>query len=412
MSGKVFVTEIGVLSPIGNSWKEFEQNMFDGKSGISAIRGKAVDANFPVGHAGLVDDSQLPTNEQLGLPSDQLTNSLRFSVLSAMQCLEKLPGKFPIDSMVYGTAGGVFFEMVADSFNSLNPETFKWDRTRSEYGLEKLYEAILAKQKTPISKTNLVSMNSACASGNHAVGLAYQRIKAGDWDRCLVTVVDAGAWQSQIMNFHLLQALNSKDIPPEKASAPFSKARAGFVKSEASASILLESEKAVRERGARPLAQVMGFGLTSDAYRITDGRDDGLCVAKAMELAVETAGLQLEQIDYINAHGTSTPLNDRVETMSIKKLFGDRAYKIPVSSLKSQVGHSTVAAGGLETIACVSMLLNQKLAPTINFDEADPECDLDYVPNQARPAKVNYILSNNLGFGGQNASLVFGKADA
>jgi len=412
MSGKVFITEIGVLSPIGNSWKDFEQNMFAGRSGISAIRGKAVDPNFPVGHAGLVDDSKLPSNEQLGLPTDQLTNSLRFSLLSAMQCLEKVSGRFPIDSVVYGTAGGVFFEMVADSFNSLHPETFQWDRTRSEFGIEKLNEAIQAKQNKPIEKKNLVSMNSACASGNHAVGLAYQRVKAGEWDRCLVTVVDAGAWQSQIMNFHLLQALNSQDVSPDKASAPFSKNRAGFVKSEASASILIESEKAAKERGAKPLAEVMGFGLTSDAYRITDGRDDGLCVAKAMELAVQTAGLKLDQIDYINAHGTSTPLNDRVETMSIKKLFGERAYKIPVSSLKSQVGHSTVAAGGLETIACVSMLLHQRLAPTINFDEADPDCDLDYVPNQSRPAKLKYVLSNNLGFGGQNASLVFGKADS
>lgn len=411
MSGKVFITEIGVLSPIGNSWKDFEQNMFAGKSGISAIRGKAVDQNFPVGHAGLVDDSQLPTNEQLGLPTDQLTNSLRFSLLSTMQCLEKLPKQFPIDSVVYGTAGGVYFEMVADSFNNLDPNSFQWDRTRSEYGIEKLNQAIQARQNKPIPAKNLVSMNSACASGNHAVGLAYQRVQAGEWDRCLVTVVDAGAWQSQIMNFHLLQALNSQDVPPEKASTPFSKNRAGFVKSEASASILIESEKAAKERGAKPLAEVCGFGLTSDAYRITDGRDDGLCVAKAMELAIQTANIKLDQIDYINAHGTSTPLNDRVETMAVKKLFGDRAYKIPVSSLKSQVGHSTVAAGGLETIACVSMLQHQTIAPTINFDEADPECDLDYVPNTSRPAKLNYILSNNLGFGGQNASLVLGKVN-
>lgn len=410
MTGKVYISEIGVLSPIGNSWSEFEQNMFAGKSGISGIRGKVVDKDFPVGFAGLVDDRNLPKNEQLGLPPDQLTNSLRFSLLTAMQCLEKIPAKFPIDSVVYGTAGGVFFEMVADSFNQLD-ENFCWDRTRSEFGIEALQSAIESRQKKPIPTKNLISMNSACASGNHAVGLAYQRVKAGEWDRCLVTVVDAGAWQSQIMNFYLLQALTSADVPPEKASAPFSKRRSGFVKSEASASILIESEKAVKERGGKPLAEVMGFGLTSDAYRITDGRDDGLCVSKAMMLAVETAGLKLDQIDYINAHGTSTPLNDRVETMAIKKTFGDRAYKIPVSSLKSQVGHSTVAAGGLETIACVSMLQKQMLAPTINFEEADPDCDLDYVPNQSRPAKVNYILSNNLGFGGQNASLVFGKVE-
>jgi 3-oxoacyl-[acyl-carrier-protein] synthase II len=213
------------------------------------------------------------------------------------------------------------------------------------------------------------------------------------------------------MNFYLLHALTSDEVAPQKASRPFSKTRSGFVKSEGSASLLLESEKAVKERGAKPLAQVCGYGMTSDAYRITDGREDGLCVAKAMELAIQSAGLTIDDIDYINAHGTSTPLNDRVETAAIKRVFGERAYKIPVSSLKSQIGHSTVAAGGSESIACVSMLQKQMLAPTINYDEPDPECDLDYVPNVSRKADVNYILSNNLGFGGQNASLVFGKAD-
>lgn len=385
--------------------------MFKGRSGISNVRGVHVAEDFPVPYAGVVDDSQLPTTQDLGLPESKNSNNVRYTMLSSMQCLEKLPKEYPLDGIIYGTAGGIYFELILETFKEFDPKGFNWDRTRSETGIEMMYRYVQGRQSKEIPRNNLISMNSACASGNNAVGLAYQRIKAGVWDRCLVTVVDSGAWPSQLMNFYLLHALTSDEVPPEKASRPFSKTRSGFVKSEGSASLLLESEKAVKERGAKPLAQVCGYGMTSDAYRITDGREDGLCVAKAMELAMQTAGVTINDIDYINAHGTSTPLNDRVETAAIKRVFGDRAYKIPVSSLKSQIGHSTVAAGGFESIACVSMLQKQLLAPTINYDEKDPECDLDYVPNVARKADVKYILSNNLGFGGQNASLVFGRAD-
>lgn len=411
MSSKVYVTDVGIINPLGNDWQTFEDNMFKGRSGISNVRGVHVAEDFPVPYAGVVDDSKLPTTEELGLPESKNSNNVRYTMLSSMQCLEKLPKDCPLDGIIYGTAGGIYFELILETFKEFDPKSFNWDRTRSETGIEMMYRYVQGRQSKEIPRNNLISMNSACASGNNAVGLAYQRIKAGIWDRCLVTVVDSGAWPSQLMNFYLLHALTSDEVAPQKASRPFSKTRSGFVKSEGSASLLLESEKAVKERGAKPLAQVCGYGMTSDAYRITDGREDGLCVAKAMELAIQSAGLTIDDIDYINAHGTSTPLNDRVETAAIKRVFGERAYKIPVSSLKSQIGHSTVAAGGSESIACVSMLQKQMLAPTINYDEPDPECDLDYVPNVSRKADVNYILSNNLGFGGQNASLVFGKAD-
>jgi 3-oxoacyl-[acyl-carrier-protein] synthase II len=406
---RVFITGVGVISPLGNSWTTFEKNMFEGRSGISGIRGKVVAENFPVPYAGVVDDRGLPSGMDLGLPSDLQTNGARYSLLSTMQCLEKLPSSDVIDAVVYGTAGGVHFEMVIDTFQEFDAQKFPFERARAEFGMHEICRVLEVRQSKSIEKRNQITMNSACASGNHAVGLAFQHIRSGRWKRALVNVVDSGAWPSQIMNFYLLHALTSADVPPEKASCPFSLKRSGFVKSEASASLLIESEVSARARGAEIFGEVKGFGLTSDAYRITDGREDGLCVGRAMEDAVRSAGLELEQIDYINAHGTSTPLNDRLETQAIKNVFGKKAYQIPVSSLKSQVGHSTVAAGGLETIACLSMLKEQKLAPTINYDEPDPECDLDYVPNVARETRVNYILSNNLGFGGQNASLVFGK---
>jgi 3-oxoacyl-[acyl-carrier-protein] synthase II len=213
------------------------------------------------------------------------------------------------------------------------------------------------------------------------------------------------------MNFYLLNTLTTADVPAQEASRPFSMDRSGFVKSEAAVSLLMETRESAEERGAGILAEVCGFGLTTDAYRLTDGREDNLCVIRAMEQAIETAGIQKEEIDYISAHGTSTLLNDRLETMAIKRVFGDRAYGIPVSSLKSQIGHPTVASGGVETVACTLMLQRQRLAPTINLKVRDPECDLDYIPDKSRNTEVEYILNNAFGFGGQNACIVLKRAE-
>jgi 3-oxoacyl-[acyl-carrier-protein] synthase II len=209
------------------------------------------------------------------------------------------------------------------------------------------------------------------------------------------------------MNFYTLGALTTDDVAPEKASRPFALDRSGFVRGEASATLLLESRESAEARGAKIYGKITGYGMTSDAYRLTDGRDDGLSVIHAMKTAVQSSGSSLDEVDYINAHGTSTPLNDRLESKSIKTLFGDNAKNIPISSLKSQIGHSTIASGAVEAIACLLMIEEQKISPTINYNHADPECDLDYVPNVAREAKLKKVLSNSLGFGGQNACLLF-----
>lgn len=408
---KVVVTGMGVISPIGNNVPEFTERMFRGDSGISDVRGTLVAADFPVPFAGVVDDSALPTSEELGIRTNEmLSKNLKFGLLATREAIAELPLTEKIDGLVYGTAAGVFFEMVHDSFNQFDTNNFWWDRTRSEFGAELIAKFLKERGHGEIPSRRIVSVNSACASGNHAVGIAMHMIRSGRWQRALAGGVDSGGWGSNLMNFHMLNALTVADGPAAKASRPFSKDRSGFVKAEGAGLLLLESEESARRRGAKILAEVAGFGLTSDAYRLTDGREDGLCVKQAMKQAITDAGLQESDIDYINAHGTSTPLNDRLETLAIKETFGERAYQIPVSSLKSQVGHSTVAAGAIESVACVAMLQAQKLAPTINLDTPDPECDLDYVPNVARAARVNAILSNNLGFGGQNAMLVFKKA--
>ncbi len=407
----VVVTGYGIISPLGCSIGDFERRMFAGESGVIDIRGNLVDKNFPVPFAGVVDDSSLKTAEELGLKFDLSTKGLRFALLSVLQALDYLPENVQLDAIFYGTATGVYFELALETLRKFDPDNFLWGRTCGEWCLEVLARNCEERGHGKLTLDRLVSLNTACATGNQAIGLAYQALKTGRMKRCLAGGVDSGAWESHLMNFYLLSALTTADVPAHEASKPFSKDRTGFVKGEAAATLLMETRQSAEERGARILAEVCGFGFTSDAYRLTDEREDGLCVVKAMEQAVEAAGIEKSEIDYINAHGTSTPLNDRLETMAIKKFFGDYAYDIPISSLKSQMGHPTIASGAAEAIACILMLQRQKVAPTINLKVSDPECDLDYVPNVSRDVNVRYAMSNSLGFGGQNASLVLKRSE-
>jgi len=210
------------------------------------------------------------------------------------------------------------------------------------------------------------------------------------------------------MNFHLLGTLSTDPGPATQVSRPFSAGRSGFVLGEGAATLVLEERTAAERRGATILGSIAGYATTSDSYRVTDGRSDVRGAIAAMRGAVEDAGS--EQIDAISAHGTSTRMNDRLETLAIEAAFGPAARSIPVISLKSQIGHCLAAAGALEAVASILMLAEQKLAPTINYTERDPECDLDYVPNRSREASINTILSNNFGFGGQNSCVVLEKA--
>jgi 3-oxoacyl-[acyl-carrier-protein] synthase II len=407
----VVITGYGLISPLGNSIGEFERRMFAGDSGIIDIRGKLVAADFPVPFAGVVDETGLPSADAMGLPPEKFTKGLRYTMLATMQALSDLPEGLPFDGIIYATPGGVFHELILETFRSLESDSTIYDRTRAEALLEFIVKYLDERGNGKCAPERLITINSACASGIHTIGLAYQFLKAGRWNRCIIGGITAGAWESTLMNFYLLNALTTADVPAHEASRPFSADRSGFVKSEAACTILMETRESAEQRGAEILAEVCGFGLTTDAYRLTDGREDNLCVIRAMEQAIETAGIQKEDIDYINAHGTSTPLNDRLETIAIKKVFGEYAYKIPISSLKSQIGHPTVTSGVIETVACILMLKRQRLAPTINLKVKDPECDLDYIPDKSRDAAVKYILNNALGFGGQNACIILKKAE-
>ncbi len=255
---------------------------------------------------------------------------------------------------------------------------------------------------------NITSV-TACASSNNAIGDAYKLLQRGDADVMITGGTEAPIIPLSIAGFCSMKALSTRNEEPQKASRPFDANRDGFVMGEGAGILILETLEHALERGAEIYAEVVGYGSTCDAYHITAPDPEGAGAARAIKMALEDADLSIEEVDYINAHGTSTPLNDKLETMAIKRVFGDYAYNIPISSTKSMTGHLLGAAGGVEAVACVQTIASGVIHPTINYETPDPECDLDYVPNEARKKDVRVALSNSLGFGGHNVTIVFKK---
>ena len=248
---------------------------------------------------------------------------------------------------------------------------------------------------------------TACSSGAHAVGDAYRQIARGDADVMIAGGSEAAITQMGVGGFAAMRALSTRNDEPQRASRPFDKERDGFVMGEGSGIVILEELEMAKKRGAKILAELVGYGMSGDAFHITLPSEDGNGGYRVMQNALNDAGVSADSVDYINAHGTSTLPNDRLETMAIKKLFGDRASEIAISSTKSMLGHLLGAAGAVEAGISVLALQNQVAPPTINYENPDPECDLDYVPNEPRERKIDYVLSNSFGFGGTNAALLF-----
>jgi 3-oxoacyl-[acyl-carrier-protein] synthase II len=250
---------------------------------------------------------------------------------------------------------------------------------------------------------------SACSSGSDAIGAAYEFIKNGN-----AQVMIAGGAESfinplGITAFSSLKALSTRNDAPRKASRPFDRERDGFIVSEGSVVLILESEGHAIKRGANIMAEILGYGATADAFHVTQPLENGEGAARAMQIAIKRSGVKPEEIDYINAHGTSTQLNDAMETKAIKTAMGEYAYKVPISSTKSMTGHLIGCAGAIEPAICIMTILNGVIPPTINYENPDPACDLDYVPNTARKAEVNIALTNSFGFGGHNSVLILKK---
>jgi 3-oxoacyl-[acyl-carrier-protein] synthase II len=248
---------------------------------------------------------------------------------------------------------------------------------------------------------------SACATGTHAIGEAFHSIRRGDADVMVAGGSEAAITQQSYAGFCSMKAMSTRNEAPQKACRPFDRNRDGFIMGEGSGILILESLEHAQARGARIYCELAGYAATCDAFHITQPDPEGKGLTLAMRRALACGRVQPEDVDYINAHGTSTPYNDKFETLAIKKLFGDHARKLAISSTKSMTGHLLGAAGGIESVISVKTIQTGMMAPTINLEEPDPDCDLDYVPNVARAANVRTVLSNNLGFGGQNAAVVF-----
>jgi len=255
-----------------------------------------------------------------------------------------------------------------------------------------------------------VSSVSACATGTHSIGDAYHMIARGDADAMIAGGTESTVTPLGIGGFAVMRALtDSRNDDPKRASRPFDRTRDGFVLAEGAGIVILEEYEAAKKRGAKIYSEVVGYGLTGDAYHMTAPAEGGEGAARCMKMALRNAGVNPEQVTYINAHGTSTPFNDLNESLAIKSVFGDHANKLMVSSTKSMTGHLLGAAGGVEAVYCCMAMDKGVVPPTINYEEPDPALDLDYVPNTARDAKVEYAMSNSLGFGGTNATLLFKK---
>jgi 3-oxoacyl-[acyl-carrier-protein] synthase II len=255
------------------------------------------------------------------------------------------------------------------------------------------------------------SVVSACASGAHAIGEAFNAIRRGDADVMIAGGSEAAITPFSYASFCSMKAMSTRNDQPDKASRPFDLNRDGFIMGEGAGILVLESLEHARARGARIYCELSGFGASCDAFHITQPDPEGRGLSLAMKRAVAVAGLRPEDIDYINAHGTSTPYNDKFETLAIKQVFGDHARKVMISSTKSMTGHLLGAAGGVEALICAKAIQTGEVPPTINYEQQDPDCDLDYVPNVKRQAPLRAVLTNNLGFGGQNAALVLRRLE-
>jgi 3-oxoacyl-[acyl-carrier-protein] synthase II len=289
----------------------------------------------------------------------------------------------------------------------------------TKIGLETLHPLSEVEQEPNMPAGHLAAMFNAngpnlncltaCAASSQAIGEAVELVRRGEADVMLSGGTHSMIHPFGVTGFNLLTALSTRNDDPRKASRPFDNERDGFVLGEGAAMVVLEELEHAKRRGAKIHGELLGYGSTADAYRITDTHPEGRGASACIRMALADAGIGVDAIDYINAHGTSTDVNDKVETLAIKTVFGERAYKIPVSSTKSMMGHLIAAAGATELIVCLLAIRDGILPPTINYENPDPNCDLDYVPNVARVARCDRALSNSFGFGGQNISLVVGR---
>jgi 3-oxoacyl-[acyl-carrier-protein] synthase II len=411
MKKRVVITGLGVISPVGNDVPSFWSALVEGKGGIGPIT--AFDAaGFDSRIAAEVKNFD-PTQHGISLKEIKRTAKfVQYAVAAAKQAIESSGLNLDQEDrhrigVVVGSGIGSL-QTIEDEHkillskgpSRLSPFLIPMLIVNEAAGLV----AIVHGLKGPNT-----CIATACASGSHSIGDAYRSILYGDADVMLAGGTEACIVSTSVGGFCALRALSTRNDAPQKASRPFDRDRDGFIMGEGAGLVVMETLEHARARKANIIAEIVGYGSTCDAYHITAPDPDGAGAAAAMTMALKDAGMDPQEITYINAHGTSTKLNDKIETLSMKKAFGAHSKKVMVSSTKSVTGHLLGAAGGVEFVACCLAIKEGVVPPTINYEYPDPECDLDYVPNTARKVEVNACMSNSLGFGGHNASLIVKK---
>ncbi len=407
---RVVVTGMGVLSPNGNSVSEYWNALTAGQSGLDHITYFDT-TNFPVKIAGELSNF----DPEQYFERKEVRKLDPFSVYALVASNEALQmsgldaGGFDSHraGVMLGCGIGGITTLLAEHVVLRN----RGARRISPFFVTKLIANIAGGQiaiKWDLQGSNQ-TINSACASATDAIGLALRVIQSGTADIMVAGGTEASIRDLPLAGFSKIRALCNNADPPQSASRPFDKDRSGFIMGEGAGILVLETEEHAKSRGATILGELAGYGSTNDAFHVTQPVEGGAGAVKAMQLAMEDAGAEPEEVDYINAHGTSTPFNDKNETVAIKTVFGDHARKLKISSTKSMTGHLLGASGGIEVIAALKAIEKQIIPPTINYMTPDPDCDLDYVPNTAEETQVNSVLSNTFGFGGHNAVVFMRK---
>ena len=402
-NNKVVITGMNIISALGLSAKENWENMVQGKSGVSRIT--------------LFDPSGLETQIAAQLPASfdeyasgkvkkrqagQMTRVTRMCYVCAKGAVEQ--EEIDFESMDRSRVA-----VILGVVNAGNSSVEGKEPTRNSIlkGMNNAMSAWISMQYGLTGPSYTVA--TACSSSAYAIALGYDLIKSGKADMVITGGADSTINPEEIAGFNLLYALSTQNDEPEKASKPFSEDRDGFVIGEGAGIMILESETSAKKRKAKIYGELAGYGLTTEGYNIMAPKKDGEGMAETMEKALADSGIDKSEVDYISAHGTGTTLNDLYETMAVKRVFGKKAYDVPVSSQKSMIGHTVGAAGVIEGIVTVISIQNNFLTPTINLDQPDPDLDLDYVPNTGRKEELRVALSNSFAFGGHNATLVFRK---
>ncbi len=404
---RVVVTGLGAITPAGQTVPDFWDSLVNGRSGIDYMT-LANPESFACKFDGEVKDWQ-PTRFIERKASRRMARFAQFMVAAAGQAFQDAAIDWECEdrdraAVLIGNGGGGYPDIQEAAQILFERGGMKLDPLYLARSLGNMAGAQVALQYGLRGYNGTIV--TACASGTQAIGEASMLIRTGRADTVLTGGCEAGISELGLASFSVMRALTAFEGSPQQASRPFDAERDGFVPCEGAGALLLESEAHALARGARIYAELAGFGCTNDAFHVAAPPEDGEGAARAMALALKDAGVVAAQVDYVNAHATSTPLGDTAETNAIKRVFGEDAYRVPISATKSLIGHGLGASGGMETVATVKTIETGTIHPTINLYHPDPTCDLDYVPNKARSADVRVALKNSFGFGGQNSCLL------